>query len=204
MLDVDLRTIVLATRNTGKLREFQILLQPLKSSVLSLMDVAMDRDIDESGTTFAENARLKALFYSGLTSFPVLADDSGLEVMALGGRPGIYSARYAGPDASDEDRNQKLLKELEGEENDRTARFFCALTMAQEGKILLEAEGKCRGVIAYAPRGTNGFGYDPIFLFPELDKTFAELNPEEKNRYSHRCRAVRNLLARIKENPRFI
>ena len=124
--------------------------------------------------------------------------------MALGGRPGIYSARYAGPDASDEDRNQKLLKELEGEENDRTARFFCALTMAQEGKILLEAEGKCRGVIAYAPRGTNGFGYDPIFLFPELDKTFAELNPEEKNRYSHRCRAVRNLLARIKENPRFI
>jgi XTP/dITP diphosphohydrolase len=204
MLDVDLRTIVLATRNTGKLREFQTLLQPLESSVLSLTDVAIDCDIDESGITFAENARLKALFYSGLTSLPVLADDSGLEVMALGGRPGIYSARYAGTDASDEDRNRKLLKELEGEENDRTARFFCALTMAKEGKILLEAEGKCLGVITHTPRGMNGFGYDPIFLFPELDKTFAELNPEEKNRYSHRCRAVRNLLARIKENPQFI
>ena len=199
MLDVDLRTIVLATRNTGKLREFQTLLQPLKSSVLGLMDVAIDRDIDESGTSFAENARLKALFYSGLTSLPVLADDSGLEVMALGGRPGIYSARYAGTDASDEDRNRKLLKELEDEKDDRTARFFCALTMAQEGRILLETEGKCRGVITYAPRGTNGFGYDPIFLFPELDKTFAELSPEEKNRYSHRCRAVLNLLARVKE-----
>jgi XTP/dITP diphosphohydrolase len=198
MLDVDLRTIVLATRNTGKLREFQTLLQPLESSVLGLTDVAIDRDIDESGTSFAENARLKALFYSGLTSLPVLADDSGLEVMALGGRPGIYSARYAGTDASDEDRNRKLLKELEDEENDRTARFFCALTMAKEGKILLEAEGKCRGVITHAPRGMNGFGYDPIFLFPEMDKTFAELNPEEKNRYSHRCRAVRNLLACIK------
>jgi XTP/dITP diphosphohydrolase len=201
MLKIDLRTIVLATRNTGKLREFQTLLQPLESSVLSLMDVAIDRDIDESGTTFAENARLKALFYSGLTSFPVLADDSGLEVMALGGKPGIYSARYAGTGASDEERNKKLLRELESEEDDRTARFFCALTMAQDGKILLETEGKCRGVITHVPRGTNGFGYDPIFLFPELDKTFAELTPEEKNRYSHRCRAVRNLLALIKEHP---
>jgi len=199
MLEVDLRTIVLATRNTGKLMEYQTLLQPLETNVLSLTDVAIDRDVDESGTTFAENARLKALFYSELTSFPVLADDSGLEVMALGGKPGIYSARYAGIDASDEDRNRKLLKELEGEENDRTARFFCALTMAQDGKILLETEGKCRGVITYAPRGTNGFGYDPIFLFPELDKTFAELNPEEKNRYSHRCRAIRSLIAQL--NP---
>jgi len=195
MLDLNLQTIVIATRNTGKLREFRTLLQSLKSKVLSLQDVNIDRDIEESGSTFAENARLKALFYSRWTHFPVLADDSGLEVMALGGRPGIYSARYAGADASDEDRNRKLLKELEGEENKRDARFFCALTLAQDGAALLETEGECRGVITHAPRGINGFGYDPVFLFPKLDKTYAELNQEEKNTYSHRTRAVHNLIS---------
>ncbi|RPI00198.1 MAG: XTP/dITP diphosphatase [Ignavibacteriae bacterium] len=196
---INLQTIVLATRNSGKLREFQTLLLPLKSRVLSLQDISIDRDFEESGNTFAENARLKALAYSGLTPFPVLADDSGLEVMALGGRPGIYSARYAGSDASDEDRNQKLLKELEGEEDNRRARFICALALAQKNTVLLESEGECRGIIIRAPRGTNGFGYDPVFLFPELDKTFAEFSPEEKNEYSHRTRAVRNLISQLKQ-----
>jgi len=199
MSNLNLHTIVIATRNIGKLREFQTLLQLLEGRILSLQDVEIDRDIEESGSTFAENARLKALAYSRWTSFPVLADDSGLEVIALGDRPGIYSARYAGSDASDEDRNQKLLKELGSEETNRDARFFCALTLAQDGAILLESEGECRGVITHTPRGSNGFGYDPIFLFPELDKTFAELNREEKNEHSHRTRAVRNLISQLNQ-----
>ena len=194
MSDLNLQTIVLATRNNGKLMEFRTLLQSLESRILSLQDIDINRDVEESGNTFAENARLKALEYSQWTHYPVLADDSGLEVMALGGRPGIYSARYAGADASDEDRNRKLLKELEGEKNNRNARFFCALALAQHGAVLLETEGECRGVITRTLRGTNGFGYDPVFLFPDLDKTFAELNKEEKNTYSHRTRAIHNLI----------
>jgi XTP/dITP diphosphohydrolase len=197
MIGLDLQTIVVATRNSGKLREFQALLQSLPSRVLCLKDAGIDRDVEESGSTFAENARLKALAYSRLTGHAVLADDSGLEVMALGGRPGVHSARYAGEGASDADRNTKLLQELENEHR-RDARFFCALALARKGILLLEAEGECRGVITHAPRGANGFGYDPVFFFPELDKTFAELNREEKNRTSHRTRAVENLIYLLK------
>jgi len=191
--------IVIATRNRGKLREFRTLLAPLNNRILSLRDVGIDRDVEESGSTFEENARTKALFYSQWTRFPVLADDSGLEVSALGGRPGVYSARYAGPDASDEDRNTKLLEELERAGNNREARFFCALALAQEGAIILETEGECRGVIADAPRGTNGFGYDPVFFFPDLGKTFGEFSREEKNRYSHRSLAIHNLITHLKQ-----
>jgi XTP/dITP diphosphohydrolase len=194
-----LEAIVLATHNRGKLSEFQELLAPLDSQILSLRDVGIDHDVEESGNTFQENARIKALLYSRKTPFPVLADDSGLEVMALGGRPGVYSARYAGPDASDEDRNRKLLKELECAGNNREARFYCALALAREGAMLMETEGECRGIITDAPRGTNGFGYDPVFLFPDLDKTFGEFSREEKNLYSHRSRAIRNLIALLKE-----
>jgi XTP/dITP diphosphohydrolase len=194
MIDLKLQTIVLATRNSGKLKEFRGLLAPLKSRILSLEEASIDRDIEETGRTFAENARLKALEYSRLTRFPVLADDSGLEVRALGGKPGVYSARYAGPGASDSDRNRKLLEELETAGADRSARFFCALALAEEGRILLEAEGECRGIIASSPHGTNGFGYDPVFFLPERDRTFAELSPEEKNEVSHRTRAIRNLI----------
>jgi len=199
MIVENFHTIVVATRNSGKLREFQALLMPLISRVLNLRDVGIDSDVRESGTTFTQNARIKALAYSRLTRFPVLADDSGLEVSALEGRPGVYSARFAGPDATDEDRNRKLLKELEHEEKNRDARFYCALALAQQGTLRLEVDGDCRGVIADVPRGTNGFGYDPVFLFPELDKTFAELTSEEKNEYSHRARAIRNLISRLKE-----
>ena len=199
MTENKFQTIVLATRNEGKLREFQTLLAPLKSRVLSLKNVGIDRDIDESGATFAENARIKALGYSRLTPLPVLADDSGLEVMALGGRPGVYSARYAGPDASDEDRNRKLLAELAHEDKNREARFFCALALAREGTLFLDADGECRGVITRTPRGANGFGYDPVFLLPGLNKTFAELTREEKNEYSHRSRAILNLMLLLKQ-----
>jgi XTP/dITP diphosphohydrolase len=201
MVEFNPRTIVIATRNTGKLREFRVMLEPLECEILSLLDIDPDKfdmDVEETGGTFAENARLKALAYSKWTPHPVLADDSGLEVFALEGRPGIYSARYAGADASDEDRNRKLLEELGSEATNREARFFCALALAQDNEILMEAEGECRGFIAHAPRGTNGFGYDSVFLFPELDRTFAELNPEEKNSCSHRTRAIRNLIAQLK------
>ena len=194
-------TIVIATRNIGKLREFRNLLLPLKGEVLSLRDLSLDAGIEESGTSFAENAQMKAIGYSRLTRFPVLADDSGLEVEALGGAPGIHSARYAGPGASDSDRIQKLLRELEKAGSGRQARFVCSLALAQEGVLLLESEGECRGTIIFEPRGSNGFGYDPAFLFPELGKTFAELNETEKNQYSHRSRAVASLLQKLQRTP---
>ena len=188
--------LVIATRNIGKMREFRNLLQPLKSEVLSLADLSIVAEFEESGNTFAENARLKAIECSRLTPLPVMADDSGLEVGALNGRPGIHSARYAGPGASDADRIRKLLDELEGC-RERDARFVCSLALAQGGVLLLESEGECRGVIAGEPRGTNGFGYDPVFYFPELGKTYAELREEEKNLHSHRARAVASLLRQI-------
>ena len=185
--------IVIATRNAGKLREFKTLLRPLNCDIRSLEDFAGDTDgveIEESGSTFAENARLKAVGYSLLVPFPVLADDSGLEVDALGGRPGIHSARYAGANASDAERVRKLLGELERYEGEWNARFVCALALARNGKIVARAEGNCSGVIIKEARGAKGFGYDPVFLFPELGKTFAELDEAEKNQYSHRARAV--------------
>jgi len=197
MPERNLQTIVLASRNNGKIGEFQSLLQVLDCRILSLQDAGIDFEVEESGRTFAENAQIKAIEYSHRTRFPVLADDSGLEVVALDGRPGVYSARYAGTKATDEDRNQKLLAELENTEANRQARFVCALALAQDGIVLLEAEGECRGEIASIPRGSNGFGYDPVFLLPALRKTFAELNPQGKNRYSHRTRAVQNLLTQI-------
>lgn len=197
MSGFNFKTIVLATRNPGKLKEFRSLLKPLNCRILSLRDVNIEYDVEESGNTFAENARLKAVQYSRTTGFAVLADDSGLEVTALGGRPGVESARYAGTGATDEDRNRKLLGELENTGRNREARFFCALALAEQGEILLEATGECRGIIIHTPRGANGFGYDPVFLVPELKKTFAELSPEEKNERSHRTRAVRNLLSQL-------
>ena len=190
----DLQTMVIATRNAGKLREFRSLLASLGSRILSLNDLSLEVELEESGDSFAENARLKAVGYSCLTPYPVLADDSGLEVEALGGRPGIYSARYAGPNASDADRIRKLLHELEQSAAPRSARFVCALALAREGALILEAEGECRGIIADEPCGNNGFGYDPVFLIPELGKTYAELTDSEKNVHSHRARAVASLI----------
>jgi XTP/dITP diphosphohydrolase len=195
-----LPVIVIATRNAGKLREFQTLLRPLKYDVRSLADFADNTEgveIEESGSTFAENARLKAAGYSKLVPFPVLADDSGLEVDALGGRPGIHSARYAGPDASDADRIGKLLGELESLGGERNARFVCALALARNGEVIAQSEGNCSGIIINEARGSKGFGYDPVFLFPEPGKTFAELDEAEKNQYSHRARAVAALLPLI-------
>jgi XTP/dITP diphosphohydrolase len=190
-------TIVIATHNSGKLREFRNLLLPLESRIIGLNDLSITEEFEETGSTFAENARAKAIACSHLTEFPVLADDSGLEVEALDGRPGVFSARYAGPDASDLDRVRKLLKEVEEADRGRNARFVCVLAVAQNGNLLLESEGECRGTIAKEPLGRNGFGYDPVFFFAELGKTFAELNEAEKSRYSHRGRATASLIRQM-------
>jgi XTP/dITP diphosphohydrolase len=192
-----MKQLVIATRNRGKLQEFRNLLLPLNSEVLSLADVSINTEFEETGRSFAENARLKAIAYSNLTALPVLADDSGLEVDALGGKPGIHSARYAGPGASDLDRILKLLGELKRSAGGRRARFVCALALAQNGGLLQASQGECSGIIINEPRGTNGFGYDPVFLFPTLGKTFAELSESEKNQHSHRARAVASLLLQI-------
>jgi len=192
-----MKQLVIATKNAGKTREFRNLLLPLRCGVLSLADLSIDAEFEETGNSFVENARLKALAYSRLTPIPVLADDSGLEVEALGGRPGIYSARYAGAGASDADRIRKLLDELGRSEAPRNARFVCALAIAQDGNLAIESQGECRGVIAEEPRGSNGFGYDPVFYFPKLGKTYAELTNSEKNQYSHRSRAVESLIRQI-------
>jgi len=189
--------LVIASRNVGKIKEFRDLLLPLRNEILSLADLSIEAEFEESGKTFAENAHLKALSYSQLTRFPVLADDSGLEVDALGGKPGIHSARYAGPGASDADRVRKLLRELQNSGGSREARFVCCLALAEKGVLLLQAEGDCRGTIAQEPRGTNGFGYDPVFYFPQLGKTYAELSDTEKNQHSHRARAVAFLIRQI-------
>jgi len=188
-------TIVIATRNPGKLREFRALLEPAGLEISGLADLGIQTEVDEIGESFSANARIKALGYSHETGLPVLADDSGLEVFSLGGRPGVASARYAGPGASDEDRVRKLLAELESASGPRAARFVCALALARKGLVLHEAQGECRGEIAREPRGSNGFGYDPIFLFPELGRTLAELSEDEKNLISHRAVAIRNFLA---------
>jgi len=191
------RTIVVATRNRGKLGEFGQLLARRFERILSLDEIGFQGEIAESGSSFAENARLKALECSRHCPFPVLADDSGLEVVALGGRPGIHSARYAGPDAADAERISRLLEELARGTHGREARFVCALALAQSGRFLLEVEGECRGLIADAPRGSDGFGYDPVFLVPELGRTYAELTAKEKNRLSHRALAVAALLRQL-------
>jgi XTP/dITP diphosphohydrolase len=191
-------TIVVATRNQGKLLEFRRLLLPLKSQILCLSDLSINEEIEETGQTFAENAHIKAIGYSRLTRFPVLADDSGLEVAALGGRPGIHSARYAGAGASDSDRVQKLLEELARSGGGREARFVCTLALAREGVLLHESQGQCSGIIAGEPQGASGFGYDPVFFFPNLGKTFAQLSEAEKNQHSHRAQAVAALLKQLR------
>lgn len=150
---------------------------------------------DEAAPTFAENAAGKALHYSRYRREIVLADDSGLVVPALGGAPGVRSARYAGREATDEDRYRKVLREMEGKQGgERSARFVCVVALARGGKALVVASDRAEGTLTGEPRGSNGFGYDPIFFFPPLDGTFAEISPWEKNRYSHRGKAFRKAL----------
>jgi len=188
------RTIVVGSRNRGKLREIQAVLGRLAAGFRSLADCPGVELPEETGTSFAENARLKALGLARQTGTWVLADDSGLCVDALEGRPGVRSARYAGPAATDAQNVAKLLEELRDvREGERGAAFVCALALASPDAVLLEAEGTCRGCIVREPRGQSGFGYDPVFFFPDFGATFAEVGPERKNRVSHRGHALRAL-----------
>ena len=155
----------------------------------------------EDGNTFEENACKKALFYSQWTDGMVFADDSGIAVDALGSRPGVFSARYAGPEADDEANNQKLLRELASvPASDRTAHYACIIALARRGKILTVVEGRAEGLIQDEPQGTGGFGYDPYFFYPPLNRTFAELSLEEKFEVSHRGEAFRRLLDYLEEH----
>ena len=195
------KEVLLATRNQGKIREFATLLSPVFERVTSLRELYSVPDIVEDEKTFKENALKKARIISGLTKKITLADDSGLEVESLGGRPGVFSSRYAGEKACDKENIKKLLKELKGV-GDRRARFVCTLALVfPDGLTGLTAsgreivvEGRCDGIIVDDPRGVNGFGYDPVFLVPQKNKTMAELTPEEKNQISHRALAVRKLI----------
>ncbi|HEY6723937.1 MAG TPA: XTP/dITP diphosphatase [Polyangiaceae bacterium] len=187
--------LVIATNNQGKLREFRRLLGPLGLEVVAIGDLVDDFHVDETGSTFAANAALKARAACELTGTPALADDSGLEVDALGGRPGVRSARYAGEGASDSANNDLLLKQLtEVADGARTARFRCAIALSEPSGGLSIVEGTCEGVIQRAPSGTDGFGYDPLFSVPQCGgRSFAELGPSEKDRVSHRGEALRKI-----------
>jgi XTP/dITP diphosphohydrolase len=195
------RRIVIATNNAGKAREFAAMIREagLAIKVLSLRDIDPPVEMpEEIGATFAENARIKAEAVAATAALPALADDSGICVDALDGRPGIASARWAGPDATDADRNTLLLDELASiPATARTARFVCALALAEPGGRATVREGIWEGVIASEPRGPGGFGYDPLFLLPELGLTSAELGPDLKNRVSHRARAFAAMLPEL-------
>jgi len=193
--------LLLATNNKGKAREYKSLLQGIPFELVTPAELGISTEVAEVGKSFGENARLKATTLARESRLLALADDSGLEVDALGGEPGTLSARYAGEGASDEDRVNYLLTKLEGVPREkRTARFRCVIAIATpEGEVEL-CSGECDGIIAFEPRGDRGFGYDPIFYLPELRKTMAELPPELKNKVSHRGRAAekaREVLERL-------
>lgn len=186
--------ILIATKNKGKVNDFKLLFQPRGIQVVSLLDFESIDDIEETGTTFEENAILKAEAISELFNIPVISDDSGLEVDALNKEPGVFSARYAGIDKDDEENIDKVLSKLEGvEERKRTARFVCAIAISEPGKNTIVKHGYCEGKILTERRGDNGFGYDPIFQPNGESRSMAELKPEEKAAISHRGQALRKM-----------
>jgi len=191
--------MVLASRNKHKLKEFRaILSESLREySLLSLDSVNFHDVIPETGNTFAENALQKASIVAERLNIPVISDDSGLEVSALGGRPGVFSARFAGENATDEENNALLLKEMQGMEN-RKARFVASIALVWPGKGVYQVEGECSGLILEVPRGENGFGYDPLFFVPKLGKSMAEIPAEEKNKISHRRQALEKIKGILK------
>lgn len=187
-------TVMIATKNKGKAKEFEKLFQPLGMTVKTLLDFPGLADVEETGETFEANAILKAEAISRELGVRVIADDSGLEIDALGGRPGVYSARFAGKEKNDEANIDKVLHELEGvPDSERAARFCCALAMAEPGRETITVFGTCEGRILKERKGTNGFGYDPIFYSLEEEMSMAELSPEQKNKISHRAKAIARL-----------
>jgi XTP/dITP diphosphohydrolase len=187
-----MRALLIATTNRHKLEEFHAMFHALPYELLSLSDVQLNTDVEETGSTFRENSEIKARAYAHATGFLTLAEDSGLEIDALDGAPGIYSARFAGVDTSYEERFRLIFAKLHGLPSARrTARFHSVITIAEPSGICQSVEGVIEGVITEEARGTYGFGYDPIFLVPSLGKTAAELLLEHKNQISHRAQAVR-------------
>lgn len=191
--------LILASKNPNKLRELQEILSELHVEVLMESQVGLDLDVEETGTTFEENSRLKADAVMQASGMAAIADDSGLMVDALDGAPGVYSARY-GNLHNDADRTAYLLKNLESvPDAERTARFVSVITACFPDGRVIQARGECPGVVTRAPRGSGGFGYDPVFLVPELGATFSELSSEEKNRISHRGKALRLFAQKLNE-----
>ena len=189
-----INVIVLATKNAGKAKEFQQLLKNFPVEIKNLNDFGPIPEVEENGATFDDNAYKKASFTARVLGLPAIADDSGLVVEALGGAPGVRSARYAGENATDKENMEKLLREMEGKTN-RKAAFECVISIAVPSGPALTYEGRCEGEITTKPEGVAGFGYDPVFFFPEYGKTFAEISSEEKNRVSHRGRALQEVVA---------
>lgn len=194
------KTIVFATGNQGKMREIRQILKDMDVEILSMKEAGIEIDIVEDGTTFEENAIIKAKAVAAKTEHIVMADDSGLEVDYLNKEPGIYSARYMGEDTSYDIKNANLLERLEGVEDDkRTARFVCAIaTVLPDGEVIT-AHGVIEGRLAYEPAGEKGFGFDPIFYLPEYGCTCAELSEEDKNAISHRGRALRAMKEKLEK-----
>jgi XTP/dITP diphosphohydrolase len=182
--------LLIATNNRGKLHELLPLLGALPFHLVTPHDLGLHLEVEETGTTYAENARLKAEAFVQASGLLTLADDSGLEVDALGGAPGVHSARYAGAGASDADRRAKLIRVLHEVPAPRLARFRCVMALVQPGGAMTYGEGVCTGEIMLAERGTSGFGYDPLFFLPDRGATMAELPSVVKNQISHRARAV--------------
>ena len=190
-----MKKLLVATRNQGKLNEFVSLLAGLPYKLVSLNTLDITEVVEVTGSTFYENALIKAKTYLRLSKMDSLADDSGLEVDVLDGRPGVWSARYGSPSMSDEDRVQLLLKELHGVPwNKRTARFKCVIVLATTLGCVTTVESSVEGFIQYKAEGSNGFGYDPIFYLPESDCTSAELSTKDKNNISHRGKAAKKLI----------
>jgi XTP/dITP diphosphohydrolase len=197
-----MRTLLIATTNRHKLEEFRAIFRELPYKLLSLNDIQLDMDVEETGTTFRENSELKAVTYARATGFLSLADDSGLEIDALDGAPGVYSARFAGVDTSYEERFRLIFEKLHGlPPSRRTARFHCVITIAEPSGLYQSVDGIIEGVIAEEAHGVYGFGYDPIFFVPSLGKTTAELLPEHKNQISHRAQAARLARALLENWP---
>jgi XTP/dITP diphosphohydrolase len=186
--------LVIATRNPGKTTEIRDLLQGFPMEIRDLSDFGPIPEVEEDGQTFDENAYKKSSFTARVLGCPALADDSGLAVAALNGAPGVVSARYGGEGLSDADRCRKLLAEMKGR-SDRRAAFECVISLAVPSGPALTYEGRCEGLLAEAPAGANGFGYDPVFFYPDANRTFAQLTREEKNRISHRGKALQELRA---------
>jgi XTP/dITP diphosphohydrolase len=189
---------VLASNNARKLEELRQILSQMGHEVLSQREAGLNLTVEETGTTFEENARLKARGASDALGLPVIADDSGLMVDALDGAPGVYSARYGGEGLDDRGRNALLLKNMEGKEN-RSARFVCCICCRFPDGREIAARGECPGQILEGSRGKDGFGYDPVFYMPEYGKTMAEMTPMEKNAVSHRGRALERLAAELRK-----